>query len=471
VRQRILLVVVTCLALLVPSVAASADSRQFTTVEAPSELLFRGSPDAALDQIKDLGATAIRIQMSWSLVAPHATAKRAPSFNQTDPNAYPAGNWARYDAAIDGARARGLQVYLTLTGPAPKWATAAKKDYLTRPSATAFGKFATAAGRRYGAKVSWWSIWNEPNLGKLLKPVYDPAHPRGRTLASPAIYRQLYLQAYAGLRAARVTAPILIGELAPRGNSLRDNGTIAPLKFLRAMLCLDDGYHKARSCGKVSTQGFAMHPYTTANGPHFVPPNADDVTIGVLPRLVKALDRAASAGALPSHLPIYASEFGVQSFPDRISGVPLPTQSDFRSIGEQMAWANARVVSFSQYLLRDDSSINGGYGGFESGLFLFKGDKVKPAWYGFRLPLVVTKGSGGRVALWGLVRPAHGRAGSVEIQFKDRGRGWTKLAAQRYAGSGYWQRSATTKAGRQWRVLWTDSATGTAWAGSATIAH
>jgi hypothetical protein len=466
VRQRILLVVVTCLALLVPAVAAQANSQQFTTVEAPSELLFSGSPDIALDQIKDLGAGAIRIQLTWNLVAPDPTASRAPVFNATDPNAYPAANWARYDAAINGARARGLKVLLTITGGAPKWATASKRDTLTRPDATAFGKFATAVGRRYRTQVSWWSVWNEPNLGKLLKPLYQ-----GRTLASPAIYRQLYLKAYAGLRGAGVTAPVLIGELAPRGNSLRDTGTIPPLRFLRATLCLDGSYHKSRTCGKVPTQGFAMHPYTTATGPRFVPPNKDDVTIGVLPRLVQALDRAASAGALSRRLPIYVSEFGVQSFPDRISGVPLPTQSDYRSIGEQIAYKNARVKSFSQYLLRDDRTIAGGYGAFESGLFLFKTSAPKPSYYGFRLPLTVTKKAGGRVTLWGLVRPAHGRSGSLAIQIKDRGKGWTSLASQRYSGSGYWTRSAANKAGRQWRVEWTNPATGTEYAGSATIAR
>lgn len=462
-RHRIPLLAVTCLALLLPAAAARADGSQFTTVEAPAELLFGGSPDAGLDQIEDLGATAIRLQVNWSLVAPSPDARRAPSFNQTDPNAYPAANWARYDAAIDGARARGLRVYLTLTGPAPRWATAAGRDHLTRPSASAFRRFATAVGRRYGAKVSWWSIWNEPNLGKLLKPI--------KGLASAAVYRQLYLQAYSALRSVHVTAPILIGELAPIGNGLPDVGTIHPLKFMRAVLCLDDRYRKARSCAKVPTQGFAMHPYTTAAGPFFAPANPDDVTIGVLPRLVHALDRAAGAGALPRHLPIYVSEFGVQSFPDHIAGVPLPTQSDYRSIGERIAWANPRVKSFSQYLLRDDRTISGGFGAFESGLFLFRNGAAKPAYYGFRLPLVVAKGRGARVALWGLVRPAHGRAGSLTIQVRDRGRGWKRYAIQRYGASGYWRRGASTKPGRQWRVEWTDPATGRAWDGSATVAR
>jgi Cellulase (glycosyl hydrolase family 5) len=463
VRHRILLVVVTLATLLLPAVAASANGSQFTTVEAPSELLFSGSPDAALDQIRDLGATAIRIQMSWNLVAPDPDAKKAPAFNATDPNAYPAANWARFDAAIDGARARGLKVYLTLAGPAPHWATASKKDGLTRPSPEAFSKFATAAGRRYGAKISWWSIWNEPNLGKLLKPI--------KGLESAKIYRQLYLQAYSGLRAAHISAPILIGELAPIGNGISGTGTIHPLEFLRTVLCLDDRYRKSRGCAKVPTQGFAMHPYTPKFGPGFQPQNQDDVTIGVLSRLVKALDRAASAGALPRRLPVYVSEFGVQSYPDKVSGVPLPTQSDFRSIGERMAWSNARVKSFSQYLLRDDRTIDGAHGAFESGLFLYKNGAIKPAYYGFRLPLVVTKGRGSRVALWGFVRPAHGRAGSLQIQVKDRAGGWKPLATQHYGGSGYWQRSATAKAGRQWRVEWRDPATGTTWDGSATVAR
>jgi len=463
VRHRILLVVVMLATLLLPAVAADANSRQFTTVEAPSELLFSGSPDAALSTISDLGATAIRLQLSWSSVAPDADSTRAPSFNQTDPNAYPAGAWARWDAAIDGARARGLKVYLTLTGPAPRWATAAKRDKLTKPSAEAFSKFASAAGRRYGTKVSWWSIWNEPNLGKLLKPI--------KGLQSATVYRQLYLQAYSGLRSVGVRAPILLGELAPIGNSIRDTGTLHPLQFLRKVLCLDSRWHKSSKCSKVPTQGFAMHPYTPKFGPTFQPLNQDDVTIGVLSRLVKGLDRAASAGALPRRLPVYVSEFGVQSYPDKLFGVPLPTQSDFRSIGEKMAWSNARVKSFSQYLLRDDPEEAGAHGKFESGLFLNKTGEVKPAYYGFRLPLVVTKKPHGRVALWGFVRPAHGTAGSLELQVNDRGHGWKKLATQRYAASGYWQRGAGAKAGRQWRVVWVDPTTGTQWAGSATIAR
>lgn len=466
--HRSLLVVLAALALLVPAAAASANSRQFTTVEAPPELLD-GAPQDALDTIKSLGATAIRIQIPWDTVAPDPTERVAPDFNATDPSAYPAGSWGRYDVAINEARERGIRVHVTITGPAPVWATAKKRDQLTRPDANAFGKFATAVGRRYKADVSWWSIWNEPNLGKLLKPLK-----RGRKLASPTVYRGLYLKAYSGLKSAGVRAPVLLGELAPRGNSLRDIGTIAPLAFLRSMLCLDGKYKKVKRsrCGRVPTDGIAIHPYTVAVGPRFVPPRKDDVTIGVLPRLTAAIDKAAKAGALPRRLPIYITEFGVQSYPDRDSGVPLAKQSDYRSIAEHIAYSNRRVKSFSQYLLRDDDTVDGAHGKFESGLFLFKNTKPKPALQSFRLPLVVlARRRASRGTLWGFVRPAHGRGGRVTIEFKDKGRrGWRKLATQRYRGTGYWKRGVALKAKRAWRVKWT-APDGTRYTGPATRAY
>jgi hypothetical protein len=467
VRQWIPLVLATCLAVLVPAAAAGASARQFTTVEAPAELLFAAAPEAALDTLDDLGADAVRIQLAWDLVAPDPDARSAPSFNATDPAAYPAAGWARYDRAIAAARARGLKVLLTITGGAPRWATAKKRDHLTRPSATAFGRFATAVARRYRTQVAWWSVWNEPNLGKLLKPLYEGR--TGRTLASTKIYRQLYLKAYAGLRGAGVSAPILLGELAPRKNSLRDNGTIAPLRFLRGVLCLDGRYRKAgRGCARLPTQGLAIHPYTTATGPRFVPPDPDDVTIGVLARLVHALDRSAKAGALPRRLPIFVTEFGVQSYPDRRSGVSLAQQSDYRSIAERIAFSNRRVRSFSQYLLRDDDPRGGAFGAFESGLVLFDG-RIKPSFEGFRLPLVVVPGRHGRATLWGLVRPAQG-AGSVLVQYRDRGRGWRDLGSRPHARSGYWTRSVNSPRSRAWRVVW-EGPDGTTHTGPATLAH
>ncbi|ADB51837.1 glycoside hydrolase family 1 protein [Conexibacter woesei] len=468
-RQRILLVLATGLTLLVPAVAANASSSQFTTVEAPRELT-RGSPGAALDEIESLGADGIRIQLGWREVAPSPDSRTKPSFNATDPAAY--SGWENYDAAIDGARERGLLVQVTITGGAPRWATAGGRDAegLTRPSATEFGKFATAVGRRYGSKVQLWSVWNEPNLGKLLKPIYQ-----GNRLASPLIYRDLYLRAYAGLKTAGVTKPILVGELAPQRNSSRTFGTVAPIDFVRGMLCLDKSYKKVKvngkTCSKLPAQGFAMHPYSTQAGPFLRPSDQGNVVIGVLSRLTTALDKAAAAGAITGRLPLYLTEFGVQSAPDKLVGVPLDKQSDFRSIAERIAYLNPRVKSFSQYLLTDDDNPTGrAYGAFESGLYLNRGHKAKPSLHSFRLPLVVVpaRGSTTRATLWGLVRPAKS-SGSVTIEYKDRG-AWRRLGSSRFSGSGYWTKPVSTNASRSWRVKWT-SPEGTTYTGPATRAR
>ena len=115
------------------------------------------------------------------------------------------------------------------------------------------------------------------------------------------------------------------------------------------------------------------------------------MTLGVLSRLERALDRAGKAGAIPRGLPIYLTEFGIQSRPDRIQGVSFAKQAAYLSIAEHMAYVNPRVRSFSQYLMSDDrpraSALNK-YAGFESGLRTNKGKK-KPAYKAFRLPLAV----------------------------------------------------------------------------------
>jgi hypothetical protein len=461
VRRPIPLLLVTLLALLLPAAAANANATQFTTLEAPAQLL-NGAPGDALDEVKLLGADGIRFQLSWRRLAPDPESRTKPSFNASDPNAY--SGWEVFDAAVDGARERGLKVHITITGSAPTWATAGKDPAgLIRPNVSEFGKFASAVGKRYRSKVALWSIWNEPNLGKYLQPIA-----RGE---SATIYRNLYVKAYSALRGAGVTAPIALGEFAPQGNRLRTIGTIAPLTFLRGMLCLDARYRKTRTCAAVPAQGVAMHPYSTAPGPFLRPmTDVNNVTIGVLDRLTTALDKAAKAGAIAKKMPIYITEFGVQSFPDHRTGVPLDVQSDYRSISERIAYLNPRVKSFSQYLLTDDAdSAAGNYGSFQSGLYLFEPRRAKPALYGFRVPLVVVPGkSATRATLWGLVRPATS-SGNVTLEYSDNGRSWTTLGTQRYASNGYFTRTVSTTAKRRWRIVW-DAPDGTTWTGPATRA-
>jgi hypothetical protein len=448
-RRSLALIALALAALVAWPAAAPASPKQVVSFEAPRELLDFTKQDATLDEIRAFGVTQIRQLVFWRQFAPHATSKRRPKFDAADPNAYPAGTWDRLDALINGAAARGIAVHLTLTGPVPKWATSTKRDYVTRPSTKEFRLWAQAVGARYGSRVSTWSIWNEPNQYQFLAPQYVHG-----TAASPRIYRGLYQAGVKGLKKSADNRhdTFLIGELSPRGNSK----VVFPLDFFRRMLCLSRSYHRSRKCGELHPSGFAHHAYTTAKGPRFIPPKADDVTLGVLPRLERALDRAARAGALPAHLPIYLTEFGIQSFPDHIQGVSFARQAAYMAVAEHMAYVNPRVRSFSQYLMRDDSpraSKFNRYAGFESGLRTH-GGKKKPAYDGFRLPLAV-ESYGASDVLWGLVRPDRAKT-TVTIQADPRGKkGWHKIRTLSTTGTGVYALRVTHRTGQRYRVKWT----------------
>jgi hypothetical protein len=423
---------------------AAARPDMSVTFEAPRDLLDPTTRDAALAELSSLGVHSLRIVLYWHEVAPDADDAQRPNFDATNPAAY---NWGQYDALMAAAQARGWPVLMTVSGPVPKWATAAKRDTVTRPDPAQFEQFMTAVGRHYGGQVGTWSIWNEPNQPRFLRPQFADS---GRAI-SPQLYRQLYDAGRRGLAAAgRGADPTLFGELAPRGTG----SVVAPLTFLRDMLCLNSRYRKkGKGCAELQTNGIAHHAYTTREGPWFRPSGPNDVTIGVLGRLGRALDRAARAGALPAHLPIWLTEFGIQSTPDDIQGVSLARQPEYQAISERIARANPRVVSFSQYLLRDDPPTGPDqYGGFESGL-RFADGRAKPSLDAWRLPLAVRR-EGRRVSIWGRVRPATSPV-TAEVQRADGRGAFRTLKTVTTDALGSFTLRSSYRSGRRWRLRWT----------------
>lgn len=433
---------------------ASASSQQRVLVDAPHGLLSGDAAvrDDTLTRITDLGADEVRIVLYWDRVAPDADNANVPGFNERDPAAY---DWGAYATAVEAARARGLAVLLTVSGPVPRWATATRRDHRTRPSPERFARFMQAVGLRFGPEVSAFSIWNEPNHPRFLLPQktkYDHAE-------SGRIYRKLYQAAVAGLRRGGAAGVrVLMGETAPRGTS----STVAPLAFLRRTLCLTNAYRRDthRGCHELVTDGYAHHPYTTRAGPRFRPPNRDDVTIGVLSRLNSALAAAERNGLLSRDTGIYITEFGIQSKPDLVSGVSFTAQAEQRSLSELLAYANPRVRVFAQYLLRDDLPREGPaasrYSGFETGL-LTSGGNEKLSYEAFRLPLVARRASAHRTALWGLVRPAARRV-TVSIDIRSRHGDWHYLKHDQTDSRGYWRTATTFVSDRRYRVRWRDAA-------------
>jgi len=459
------LIVLVCAgcALLVPA-AAQASKTQSLTFEAPRDLKDPSTRDQAFKDIASLGVHSMRLVLYWHDVAPDPDSRVKPKFDETDPAAY---NWGAYDQVVDGIKQRGWSLLLTVSGPVPRWATNGARDTVTRPSPSEFQKFVKAVGAHYGSKIDTWSVWNEPNQPQFLMPQYSPH----KTPLSPGIYRKLFIAAQHGLADAGLSsARVLLGETSPRGTG----SVVAPLTFLRGTLCLDSKYHKtSQGCSALEPSGYAHHAYTTGQGPTFKPKQPNDVTIGVLSRLTTALDKAAKAKAIPAKLPIYLTEFGIESTPDPIRGVSQQKQAEYRSISERIAYDTPRVVAFSQYLLRDDLPKDGvpaiqRYPGFETGLFTAAG-KHKPSFDGFRLALAVRRSSSTKVSIWGLVRPASGVT-TATLEIRSKGGSYRKLATVQTDSRGYFTKSAGNASGREWRLVWT-APDGTTYRGAPTRAY
>ncbi len=448
-RATTLCLLITLGVLAAAATPAAARPDAVTIFEAPRELRSPNQAlrDATLDEIRSLGAGWLRVVLYWKDVAPKPNAQVAPRFDERAPSNY---RWDLYDRIIAGADARGLKILLTVSGPVPKWATKARRDHVTRPSATRFGRFAEAVGRRYGKVVDAYAIWNEPNHPKYLRPQWTGY----RTPTSAAVYRRLFQRGERGLAAAGIgSVPVLLGETAPRGTG----HVVHPLVFLRRLMCLDRNYHRRPACDRLRADGYAHHPYTTRDGPFFRPPSPDDVTIGVLSRLNSALYRAGRAGAVRQGLPLWLTEFGIQSLPDRQLGVPQTKQAEYLAMSERIARRNPRVRSVSQYLMRDSDAVKGSdgkltYPGFESGLRTSSG-AAKRALRGFRLPLVALRGHK-RTTLWGLVRPAAGRE-RVTIEYRNgHGARWRTLKHDVTGPHGVWTTTTSYRPDRRYRVRW-----------------
>jgi hypothetical protein len=368
-----------------------------------------------LEELKRLGADTLRVEVKWNEAAPAPTRRRRPSFDASDPADYP--GFTAYDDLLRRARAMGFRVIADLAPDAPRWATAGGRGYAEtanlRPSPSEFGKFAGAVAKRYSGtyrglpEVGWFSIWNEPNHVLFMKPLAE----------APALYRAMVEAALPAIRAnAASDANVLIGETAPAGRAGR---SIGPREFIQR--CLS-------GAGRLDVDGWAHHPYGPVD---VVPPGRDIVNMIAIRRLGSYLDRAARNGALPSKLPIYNTEFGLQSNPpDPTISTTLAKQARVLNEKEELSYRYPRLRSYSQYLLYDDPPRPGPrdvkWSGFQTGLRFTAHGPPKPAWFAYRLPIVVHRAGRG-VRIWGRVRPGDGRR-SLRLQVLRNGT-WQKAGA------------------------------------------
>ena len=217
---------------------ALASHGQLTYFEASSLLLKSNTRQHTLEQLKYLGVKALRIELKWSEVAPAPASATKPSFQATNPVSY---DWGNYGTLLPEIKKLGWSVLLTVTGPAPRWATANHKaPYITRPDPQDFEEFTTAVAREFGSEVSIYSIWNEPNESVFLLPQWNS----NGTSASGRIYRGLFQAGYAGLKAG--------GRETPRSCSARPrpSAMTVSIRTRKARRHSGTRWRRWRSCAK-----------------------------------------------------------------------------------------------------------------------------------------------------------------------------------------------------------------------------
>jgi GH35 family endo-1,4-beta-xylanase len=292
--RRLLLSLVAFLVLCAP-----AQASRTMDIGLQDDYVFLGESgfvrETAFVRAAELGVTKIRANVLWSRVLEGTQANR-----RTRP-ARPSYDLDDYDLLVTLAEQHDMDVELTLTGPAPRWATADKRKASNRnPSAKEFARFATDIAKRYRGRVERYSIWNEPNWHTWLNPA--------RTAARQ--YRALYTGAYSAIKRADPKAKIVFGELAPQA---RPGASYAPLRFMRDVLCVDARWRKRAGCGRVRADAVSLHPYDYRRPPTSRNVPADDVTIGTVSRLTNALARLRRAKALSTpkgaEPPVHLTEF------------------------------------------------------------------------------------------------------------------------------------------------------------------
>jgi hypothetical protein len=368
--------------------ASAAHNAQFGVQDDAWLMHGPGTLQSRIATLQRLGVKVVRLTLRWYEVAPSRPA--APR----DP-ADPAYQWGDYATALEALHAAGITALVTLWG-SPGWANGGNPPaWLPR---SGFGDFAYAAGTEF-PWVHLWTVWNEPNTRATAVPV------------SPRLYTQRLLDpAWSQLHLAGANQ-VAGGLTSPRATS----GGMSPLAFMQGM---------AQAHARLDAYAHNPYPGSSRETPFRDPCSwCRTLTMARLPQLRADVTRYFGPK------PIWLTEYGYQTNPpDRLLGV-TPTLTA-RYIGEAglRAWSEPGVTILINFLVRDEPEV----GGWQSGFYTASGS-VKPSYRAFGLPLAEVSRAGGRVVLWGQVRPGSGQRAYV-LQRRS-GQEWTAVGGTRTTDS------------------------------------
>ncbi len=145
--------------------------------------------DRTLARMDELGLHWIRQPFPWAEIEP-----TSGQFN-----------WAPWDRVVEAGNAHGAQLIAVLD-TTPAWARPPNTSPFAPPTELAdFGDFARALAERYGDRIDYYQVWDEPNLS---------AH-WGDRFVDPTAYARLLREGAVNVRAVDANAIILTAALAP----------------------------------------------------------------------------------------------------------------------------------------------------------------------------------------------------------------------------------------------------------------
>jgi hypothetical protein len=368
---KTLLAIVAACASLLPFTgppAQAAPGIQYGVQDDAWLLYGPGSLDSRLQTLERLGVDIVRFYLRWDQVA-----QRRPSNARN--HADPAYAWNGNDAVLQGLRRHRIEALVTLLGT-PGWANGGRSFNWAPSDGRSFADFAYAAAKRY-SWVKKWTIWNEPNQRRWLRPTSAEVYVN--TLLNPG---------YAALHAATPGVRVAGGVTAPRAAS----DGVSPVAWIRAM-----------AASRARLDVYAHHPYPVR--PQTETPwtgacaHCATITMSELERLLREVRRSFGSKR------IWLTEYGYQTNPpDRTLGVSWATQARHLASAARRAYLAPRVDMLIHWLVVDETSA----AGWQSGFFTVSGTR-KPAYDAFQLPLTHVSRLGANVRVWGQIRPRSGR--------------------------------------------------------------
>jgi Cellulase (glycosyl hydrolase family 5) len=254
--------------------------------KAVSTDLAWGIPSSAFaptgQAISDIGASWVRIEFRWNEAEPSSK------------GSYDGNIIARYDRAIDTARAAGAKVLVFVNG-SPRWASGSRTP-MTRPQNPAdYADFMRYVATRYAGKVSAWEVWNEENTSRFWS-----------TGPSASEYVSLLKAAYPAVKAADPGALVVFGGVS------------------------QNAYPYIESAYAAGAKGFfdvmAVHPYPGPNPPEHVWYWEGRIGESAFTGFAEVRNSMLARG---DDKPIWLTEFGWSTTTTEAWGVSPAQQADY----------------------------------------------------------------------------------------------------------------------------------------------